>query len=286
MWFRRKAFPKPGANPPFTAVTRRTKAKSNGSHLPLAEVSFDRGLLSSGLLARLSGTDAKTLLAILSTVTANGRVCAPTVLVARALGVPAFVAKARLVALSLRTWRGRPVVYRVGDGASTGYSLSPEIVGQRLGPLEREDDPERVIVAAGRHAVVEHARQRYSKPKDEVEAELAAAYGWVLPEEIEAARATVKEPEPTLERDERHAKERLIKHGVEPLVADDLVRRYGRDRVARQIAYLSFRKAKTPAKVLVSAIAGDWEPPPGCPVDFRAGGEDNAMSEAVSLAKS
>lgn len=269
----RRRIPPKGANPPFTVVNRRANAKKNGEFTSIAEVSLDRGLLSSGLLARLSGTDAKTLLAILSTVTANGRICAPPILVARALGVPVFVAQARLIALSMRTWRGRRIAFKIGDGANSGYTLSPEIIGQRLGPMETASDSGQVIAVAGREAVIAHVRETYSRQRVQVEAELASLNGWVLPEEIEAASAASREREPALTQDERHAKERLIRHGVELRVADDLIRRYGRDRVARQIAYLPYRKAKTPAKVLVSAIVGDWQPPQGCPVEFANGEE-------------
>lgn len=259
--------PPTGANPPFTVVNRRADAKANGEFTSIAEASFDVGLLSSGLLAALSGTNAKTLIAVLSTVTANGRVCAPPHLVARTLGVPVVVARARLLALSMRSWRGRRIVFGIGDGANAGYSVSPEIVGQRLGPLEYVDTEPRTIAVAGRD-VFQHAREKYSRPRAEVERELASVHGWVLPEEYAVAAGMAREPEPALGTDGRHVRERLMRHGVDRHATDDLVRRCGRDRVARQIAYLPYRRAKAPTRALVSAIAADWEPPQGCPADL------------------
>ena len=266
MWFRRRGIPRPGSNPPFTVVSRRADATPAGYFTPMAEIAFSRCLAASGLLSRLSATEAKTLLAVLSIVTPNGRISATARQVADAIGVPVPVAVVRLLALSRRRWRGRHVIFSVdGGGGLSAYVPSPEIVGQRLGPLETETRVDRAAPGAGSEAVVQASRQRYARPRSVVEAEIERENGGMLPEERDAARMASQEIASTLEDADRHVRERLVKHGVDYRVANDLVRKHGRDRVATQIAYLPYRKAKNAAKMLVSSIEDDYDTPASFP---------------------
>jgi hypothetical protein len=84
----------------------------------------------------------------------------------------------------------------------------------------------------------------------------------MLAEEIAMAEQVRKDMQSSLTGDDLHVRERLIKHGVHHKMAELLVKRHGRDAVARQIAYLPHRKnVKSPAKILVSSIEGDWDAP-------------------------
>jgi hypothetical protein len=103
-----------------------------------------------------------------------------------------------------------------------------------------------------------------------VESEIDRENGGMLPEERDAAHRTSREIASALEAGGRHVRERLVKHGVDYRVADSLVRKHGRDKVARQIAYLPYRKAKNPAKILVSSIEDDYERPSSFPQSAAA----------------
>ena len=264
MWTRAGAIIAGAADPPFTIVHRRTLALPGGHFTPAAEVSIGPGSAASGLFAALGPHDLQTLLAVVSLVTTNGWVRPTCHQVAAALGVTRVHAFVRLMRLTKRTWRGKPVIVRVGPwGGMVVYIPSSEIVAQRLGPLEPlTPEPDRTVRAAGREAVIEASRKSYARPRADVERELAEAHGWPFSEEAEVYAEFMREGEPALAGEDRQARQRLARLGVDQRTAERLVREYGRDRVVRQIAYLPHRKAKDKAKLLVSSIESDYAPPP------------------------
>jgi len=251
------------SDPPFTVVSRRLKALPNGDFTPAAEISFGPGAAASGLFTALKSSDLQTLIAVLSLVNANGRVRPTCHLVAAALKISAPHAFIRLLRLTAIKWRGQPLLVRVGSfGDMVVYVPSAQIIAQRLAPKEPlvpEDD--NIIVGAGRDRVYAESRARYARKREDVERELVETHGWPFSEESEVYADYMREPEPNLIGDDRHARQRLMRLGVDHKTADDLVRRFGRDRVARQVAYLPFRKAKDKVKLLVSSVEGDYEPP-------------------------
>jgi hypothetical protein len=159
------------------------------------------------------------------------------------------------------------VLYRIdAAGGLLGFVPSPEIAGQRLGPLELPASGDWSSPTAGRDAIILASRQKYARPRDDVEADIESENGWMMREEKDAAARLFAEMSKPLTPGERQARERLTKHGVDYRVADALVRKHGRDKVARQLAHLPFRKGvKSAAKVLVSSIEGDWDAPAGFP---------------------
>jgi hypothetical protein len=60
--------------PPFVVQHARQDALPDGHFTPSARIAITPGLRASGLLAALPGEEVKTLLAVLSCVTPNGRI--------------------------------------------------------------------------------------------------------------------------------------------------------------------------------------------------------------------
>jgi len=247
----------------FAVEHLQADRKPNGTFTPDAQVVVLRALRTSGLLAHLPDSETKTLFAVLTQLTANGRLDATAGQVAAALGVPEAKARSRLDRLCRTYWRGRPVACEhVAESGLRSFSLSSHIVTTRDRPATRApaDEPEPLPPAAGRDAVIAHSRSAYGRPRAEVEREIAELYG-------RGADIDRKSPAG-----------RLVALGVPPEDARVLEAAHPPGEIADQIDWLPYRGAKNPARFVVAAIEGRYEPPARVRLDRAVAAEDAGES--------
>ncbi|MBV9467648.1 MAG: hypothetical protein JOZ57_00205, partial [Abitibacteriaceae bacterium] len=145
--------------------------------------------------------------------------------------------------------------------ASVAYEHSEQPVAETAAPGYR---------AAGREAVIAHSRQRYARPRREVERLIAQQNGWPLPDEGESdadqtsASAAVADVYVLPEHPPGQAaylRQQLLRLGVDTQTADDLLRRFGLVRIQRQLQWLPYRRVRNPAGFLIAAIEDNYEAP-------------------------
>ena len=131
------------------------------------------------------------------------------------------------------------------DSGAIGYALSRTIVGIEQAPSEQLQPTPAPSPTAGREAVIAHSRARYAHTRADVERQIAEMMGWK--EEGDG-------PEAKLRR-------RFLGTGLLREQIDLLIERYPRERIERQIDWLPYRNAKSPARYLLAAIENDYEAP-------------------------
>jgi hypothetical protein len=224
-------------------------------------------LRTSGLWADLAPEDGWALILLSTFLSPNGDVRATSDQMGHALAVPAREARRRLDRLAALRWHGLPVVMTLPkDPAPETLVLSPPLLGYEEDPSPPPPDNTLPFVPAGRDAVIANSRERYARPKDDVERAIARENGW----EPVRTEASVQEPE--VSTPSRDAVRRLVSLGFEKARADDLVARFGGERVHRQADWLPYRNVRDPVRFLTAAIAGDYEAPRG-PRAIRDRGE-------------
>jgi hypothetical protein len=247
----------------FVVVHRRTQATKSGLFTPQASVELGPAAAVSKVLAQLSARDLQTLIAVLSLVSANGHINPTSQRVAEVLRIPRVAASIRLHHLAGRYVYGQRVLHVIPHRGFSTFVPSESFVGLRLAPLEPADQTVApALRLAGRERVIELSRKRFANNRVVVEQSLAERHGWVLPSELQAHARYTAEPKPLLDGEDLHVRSRLIRLGVEFYAADALVRTYGRDACARQIAVLPYRKSASPTKLLIASIQHNYAPPP------------------------
>lgn len=242
-------------------VIENESPSSNGRPFrPRATVRFTSALRTSGLLHALEGEDLKNLLLVLTFLHPNGW-CQPTIFeLAHAMRVSEAKARNRLGRLGEFQWEGKQILTELSrESGMDGYAPSPLIVEQAISAAEVLEVAEPPIVVAGRDAVVALSRERYARPRADVEREIAIQNGWPLPEEIEAMHldaATVEE-----EPERAGARRRLLGLNVPLAEVDRLLSTYPIERVLQQLLWLPYRNAKSKGRFIVAAIDGDYEEP-------------------------
>lgn len=244
---------KPGdARAPFVVERLRLAAPPGGGDYftPGARLLVTPALRTSGLLAVLSDRDAKLLLLLLSFLTPNGTVRAAVPELAGALGVPEREARERARDLATRVWNGVPVAHVVRNESGLDFvTVARHVVPGRDAPDEKPEAPaEPRHRAAHRTDVVALSRARFARPRAEVEAMIAKQMGWDAPGEQGDG------PDAMLRR-------RLSAVGVTREQADLLLARHRPEQITDQLDWLPYRYAKNPARFLIAAVEGNYEPP-------------------------
>lgn len=236
--------------PPFLIEHFRRDVTPTG-FMPEARLVLSPALRSSGLLPTLSDEQSRTLLTLLSLLTANGEVQATAWEVAELLGLSERQARKQLDNLARAKWQGGPVLIQVPrDTSSSLYALSPTLFAQEeVPPISEPLLPLPPI--AGREAVIGHSRATYARTREEVERQIAQLNGWDVPE----AFATPDE------KTYASMRQRLLVIGLTGEQADELLSRFDLARIQRQLQWLPYRRAKHPIGFLLAAIEGDYEPP-------------------------
>lgn len=240
---------------PFVIVHQERRFTSgNSSFRPMAQMLITPSLRTSGLLNLLPPEDVKNLLTLFTFVTPNG-VCAPSVQeLAHAMGVSIAKVMARMERLTAFQWRNEPLVYFLArESGLDAYTPSRSLAGSVNEVAEELDESYTVLPyqPVGREEVIALSRQKYARPREEVERQIAELNGWEVPEEF----AT------TAEKERNTLLRRLCAAGMERGQANEILEQYPIEVIRRQLDWLPHRGARHPARFLASAIAGDYDPP-------------------------
>lgn len=226
---------------------------------PEARLVIEPTLRDSGMLQSLSDEASRTLLALLAFVTPNGLLRPAIPQVAAAMGTTEQAARERVCRLAQVVWRGELLVMlqRAESGMET-VTVSPLVVSalDTEGPLRQGEEVSLQLpygmegnqeAPSVRERIIENSRAHYARPRAEVERMVMEQLGY--------------SPEQADDTPEGAAHRKLSALGVLPEEADLLVKEYGVDAVLRQVEWLPYRQARNPARYLVAAIQGNYEPP-------------------------
>jgi hypothetical protein len=196
----------------------------------------------------------KNLLTLLTFVTPNG-ICSPSVQeLAHAMGVSPSKVVSRMERLTAFQWQNAPLVYFLKrESGLDAYTPSPSLVGSVNEVAEEAVASHMVLpyLPARREEVIALSREKYARPREEVEREIAKLNGWEVPEEFA-----------TEEEKERNALlSQLCATGMERGQANAILEQYPIEVIRRQLDWLPYRGARYPARFLASAIAGDYDSP-------------------------
>lgn len=241
----------------------------------------------------------------LTFLTPNGHIGANLQQLASALRLSTAKVRLRLERLLALRWLGQPLVvfHRTESGLET-FVLAPGFIPVVEEPEQAPVQP--VLRAAPREAVIEHSRRNYSRPRAEVERQIADLNGWDLPEIQVAGQIELPAPELTgvelpgtelpgtelpqsqlpmqdgisvqdrrLVQDTDTAigsplspesqqvlvRRRLLKVGVLPEQADELLAQFDLVRIQRQLMWLPYRAVRNRAGFLLAAIKDDYAAP-------------------------
>lgn len=266
----------PEQEPPFSIFIEHKNA-TQGHWEPAAFIKLTGSLRTSGFLFSLPPEDLRNFLLLLTFLTANGS-CAPTLSqVAEGLRMSEFRARLHLKRLTARRWLDQPIVLpaRYGGGVEA-YMLMPGLL-----PVEEEQEkpaPQQAIRAVPREQVIALSRQRYARPRAEVERMIEAQLREGRRGE-ESDKATIAESNPV--------REQLIAAGLEAAQADYLIAHFDSLRIQRQLQWLPYRAVKNPAGFLIAAIKDNYEAPATMRAVLPAGqetpGQPAAESQPIEL---
>ncbi|BDI34143.1 hypothetical protein CCAX7_61940 [Capsulimonas corticalis] len=250
---------------PFVVEHLRLDPQPDGSFRPAACVLITPALRTSGLLASLPAAEMQSLLFLLSFVTPNGR-CLPSVqeLVA-ATGEPERSVRQRMERLAGAQWRGQPLAHEVEresgmDAFAPGRGVLADVLREPEPPSNSgqglREEPQR----STRDAAIAHSRARYTRPRDEVERDIAEFYGWELPGGSGSNAGSTGGGAEDRERVE--LRRRLFSVGIGGDQAEAILDEFPAGRIRRQLDWLPYRKARERSRLLIAAIAEDYEEPP------------------------
>ena len=243
---------------PFLIYTRHLDKQQNGTWRPEAFVGFSRALRTSGFLAALPAEELKSLLYLLSFVTANGYITPSVLQLAEAFHLSQFKARRRMERLRQITWQGKPLVgYRRFESGLDAFVPHTGLFTMEEEQATTSEPPSAPPYrVASREEIIAHSRRMYAHPRAEVEAMIAQQL------------RPVSEPEripPDFTEEQRQVMHHLRRSGLTVEQAIPLVARYDLARIERQIAWLPYRQAHNPTGFLVAAIERDYEAPRGLP---------------------
>lgn len=263
----------PGTETPFAIVLHQRDRTPSGYFRPEATVMIRPALRTSGLLAALPPEDVKSLLFLLTFVTANGW-CRPTApQLAAAMRVGEGKARARMEQLQQFRWQDRPLMTKVRhDNGMDSFVPSPAVVGVEQAAPEPPPAQAPLALTAGREAIIERSRALYAKPRAEVERMIAEQMGWGPP--------AFADEDPAVAEGKRRAYQRLTDLGMPRDQALDLLARFELGRVERQLDWLPQRRAKSPLRFLLAAVEHDYEAP--AVVRLQNDLRQNAKPEPIS----
>jgi len=285
---------RPPEQKPFQVVLRRLEETPTGSFRPGAGVEVTPSLRTSGLFLALPEEDLASLLLVLSFVHPNGHVQPSLPELARALGEPQFRTRARMGRLLRFRWQDAPLLVEIRrESGPHAYAPSPHILGTVEAMPDSPTAGETVPAGcrpAGREAVLAVSRAAHSRPREDVERDIALSNGWPwpfrsigqtledlrqqalapagVPPQLPGNPPTLSQPltQTTMTTDPNEAStsdlfQHLLLLGVSRDEAEGLMARFDAARILRQVRWLPFRKANSPSRLLIAAIEGDYEAP-------------------------
>jgi len=259
--------------PPLVIRHVRQDVRRDGHFTPSAVVAITPHLRTSGLLASLPGEEVKSLLAVLTFVTANGRIEPSLPEVAGALNVSESTARERLLRLQTFLWQGEPLLHsRQRELGLDVYAPAPGLIARQEedGTTESPMANEPVRVAAPREAIIAHSRENYARPRAEVERIIAEQMGHHKEEDADTPEGS--------------ARRRLRALGVPTEFVERIIQNHPLEVIAEQLDWLGHRHAKNPARLILAAIENRYEPPARVSLD-RAIAADESVQPAERLAE-
>ena len=251
---------------PFVVEHLRLDRKPDGSFRPAAHVLLTPVLRMSGLLASLPAEELKSLIFLLSFVTPNGRLLPSVQELAGAMGISEGKARSRMERLTRLQWRGKAVAHEIKrQSGMDAYAPAPELLAEL--PCESDDAQNPPAEWSGcfgpsvREAVIAHSRERYTKPREEVEEQIAEFYGWKRREDTKSGKTSDLMADDDSERND--LRRRLFAAGIGGDQAEELLGNYPVDQIRRQIDWLPYRNARNRSRLLLAALEQDYEEPRG-----------------------
>jgi hypothetical protein len=263
-------------NAPFVVEHLRLQETPGGYFTPSSRLLVTAALRTSGLLRILSEEGTRTLLAVLTFLTANGRIQPTISQVAEALGVGEAKAWERLNYLCAVSWQGRPLAHLLRrEQGQDVVTMSRAVLQSRDAPRPPSGSESLPSVsppsslAASREAVISHSRTTYARPRAEVEREILAQLGHAPGEFADTPEGT--------------ARRRLSALGVPREQSDLLFAHHTIEEIADQLDWLPLRNANYPARYIVAAIQGRYEPPARIRLDRALAKEESETRESSSV---
>lgn len=205
---------------------------------------------TSGLLAALSDRDARTLLAVVTFLSSDGRFTGTARGIAAAIGVPERDVGSRLRSLMVLTFEGAPVLVEVPrEQALPVYVPGPRLVRHvQEEPISEAtaSDPAPVSTVS-REVLIARNRERYSRSRAEVEQIVAEQLG--------------SSPLESEDSPQGETLRRLMAAGVFREDATRLIGSFPLEVIQQQLDWLPYREARLPARFLVAAIENNYDPP-------------------------
>ncbi len=262
--------------PPFIIEHRQVEQEKR-NFVPEAKLLLAPALRTSGLLTELPDTAARPLLTLLSFLTPNGDIHPTIHEIAEALGIAAGSVRDFMEPLTQLHWQGAPLaIPLLRESGMDGYMLSPKaavhvhklVLDAHL-EATMEPAPEPLgYVPAGREAIVAASRAKYARPRAEVEREIEEALG--------------HDPREADTTPEGEARRRLYSLGVPRDEIESLLTEHSAQEALQQLDWLPLRGAKSPARFVVAAVRGHYEPPAGYPSPELASADDPSLVDVAT----
>ena len=242
------------SEPPLSILVMPRDVGREGAWRPDALVSLTKTLRTSGFVMALPPEDLKSLLVMLTFLSANGLCTVMVQQLATAFHLSPGKTRTRMNRLVDFRWLDQPIIrYHKNESGVETYALMPGFLPVVEEQIQRPAAP--LLKAVPREVVIEHSRRKYARTRAEVEAEIARLNNWKpIGENVET-----KPLDPHVAK----VREKLIQAGLLEQQADDLLDRYDTPRIERQLEWLPLREARSPVGFLLSAIKNDYEAPPG-----------------------
>ena len=245
--------PRPVSRLPFVVEHRQVLTNERGTRFhPEARLFVSETLRTSGLLASLPEREAKNLLWLLTYLHPNGRLFAPVSLLARDMGISERDARKQFLALTRIQWQGSPLVRHLSGDTTERFTLGNQVLGEETLdtslpiPLPTKSNHS---TTGHRESIVEASRERYGRPRLEVEKIVLEQMGY--------------HPEENSDTPEGEVRRGLRSLGIARDLIDELIEEFGIEACHRQVLWMPLRGAKNPARYVVAAIQENYSPPRG-----------------------
>lgn len=194
---------------------------------------------------------------------------------AEALSVSPRKANARLQRLAGFTWRGQPVLRQVEFQNHPAFSPTLALVNYQSTTADNgsANDSHAPPLFSQRDRIINHSRTAYTRPRAEVEREIARLNGWPEPP-FEVPTNHLSTPSPMQNQhppndeflndtnEEALVRDQLLHVGLNEEQADSLLDRFDLLRIRRQLSWLNYHHGvRNRAGFLLAAVTDDYEAP-------------------------
>lgn len=246
----------PDQEAPFTLFIEHRDKTQDGHWRPAAFAMLTKSLRTSGFLFALPPEDLKSFLLLLTFLTPNGD-CAPTLpQLAEAFRLSQGKARARMERLLAARWHDQPIVLPHRFGTVEAFAPSPGLLPVREEEPKADEAPS--LKSVPREIIIERSRRLYARPRAEVERQIAEMNEWKLPDDDATASGEAPPSDPNAE-----LRSELLRAGLLPNQANELIARFDEVRIRRQLMWLPYRNVRKRAGFLIAAVKDDYEAPAG-----------------------